>query len=205
MLKADTGNFYDHYYHLTYSFDVSVLPIDQVAENSVRINHVPIEGLHGMTLLPSEWTLELNLHDGSPNRSAENDQLNFRTSGYFSPLSLKGASAVGSLTAICVGDLAEEKVSMKVPAEPGLVSKASVGPLQLTLTTSGQAPGLRKLVLEVSGGSAGQLSYAGFQQEGPRSDVRSTYIEGKRHEIVISTGYYRRVKTVEVPFSGTPE
>ncbi|WP_035603596.1 hypothetical protein [Haloferula sp. BvORR071] len=205
MLKADTGSLYDHYYHLNYTFDVSVLPINRVVENSISLNHVPIEGLHGMALLPSAWTFELNLNERLPRGPVDRDQLRFSTSGYFSPLSLKGAVAEGQLTAICAGDLTEEKVVLKVPSRPGVTSKASVGPIQLRLTTSGSAPELRKLALEVSGANSGQLSYAGFNQEGPRSDVRTTYIEGSRSEITVSTGYYRRVKTVVVPFSGTPE
>lgn len=186
-------------YRVEYHFDVSVLTIDRVEEGSLRINRVPIEGLHGMTLPPSAWETRVSAgsHDFS-SLSPAMGRLQLVTSGLFWAPSIKGALAQGTLRAVCLGEPDEETVTVKVPPR-GESTSVQAGPVRLTVKNVAQ----RRLHLEVKDDPHGTLSYAGFLQETRVVNARIIDAPAVGSEVEVIVGYHRRVKVVEVPFSGT--
>lgn len=199
-------------YRVEYEFDISVLPVARVEEDSLRINRVPVEGLQGMTIHPSKWQTQVDRSSRYSNfftgkdRSAspERDRFQLVTTGLFWAPSVKGALAEGAVKAVCVGDLAEQIVSLTVPPRGGAAT-GEVGPIRLSLRSSGV---LGELELRVDDSSNGGLFYAGFYghagllSESRRTDERRIAARREGSEVQVSVGYYRRMKVVEVPFAG---
>lgn len=193
-------------YRIEYDFEISGLPVARIDEASLKINRVPIEGVSGMSVHPSDWQPQLrrsSRDSGSAMGKVRSlldgkDRFQLVTSGLYWPPSVKDAHAEGSVRVLCLGDLDEQVVSLTVPPR-GKTTSNQVGPLRLILKSDADSGTLE---LQVNGGTNG-LCYAGFQTEGRWSNERSApaYREGSL--IKASVGYYRRVKIVEVPFSGT--
>ncbi|WP_367871900.1 hypothetical protein [Luteolibacter sp. Populi] len=213
-------------YTLCYSFDVSVLPIRSIKRDSLKINRVPVESLHGMTIWPGYWSPALRFAAGSipfPARpgsrwssqddgpawitpvEGDSDRVDLVATGFFYPPSMKGALAEGSVMAVCMDEVAQEQLRMDVPAEVGGITTGRIGPLQLRLEKTHGLARHDFLVLKVEGDHPGQCTHAGFFHFFRRSLARETIVDHGTKSVVISAGYYRRVKEVEVPFSGTPE